>query len=282
MQHRRGGGRDRRPYGDRPDRGARDDRGGFGAPRDERGGFAGPRDDRGGYGRREERGGFGAPPRRDRFPARGDDGGMSLRLDPRRLGTLKQIAAEQGLRPGELVTRWVEERIDSERGGGRAAVPSPKPDVVAELTARLDALTRRVDALAGGEGAAQPAIEPESTQPAPPQQRSGSAETAEPVETPEAELPEAEAAPARRARRPRAEGNGRGPKIALHDEIIAVISERGPMSAADLASAITERGRYTAPRSGKPLDAATVSARVSNPVYRSRFRRENGRIALAE
>jgi hypothetical protein len=206
---------------------------------------------------------------------------MSLRLDPRRLGTLKQIAAEQGLRPGELVTRWVEERIDSERGGGRSTAPTPRADVVAELTARLDALTRRVDALAGGDAAAQPSIEPESTQPVP-TPRAETVEPAQPAEAPEAELPEAEAAPARRARRSRAEGNGRGPKIALHDEIIAVISERGPMSAADLASAITERGRYTAPRSGKPLDAATVSARVSNPVYRSRFRRENGRIALAE
>lgn len=267
MQHRRGGGgRDRRPYGDRPDRPER-------PPRDDRGGFGPPRDDRGGYGRRDERASFGAPPRRDRFPARGDDGGMSLRLDPRRLGTLKQMAAEQGLRPGELVTRWVEERIDTERGGGRMPAPSPRPDALAEITARLDALSRRVDALAGSGGPAAAPTPPPAPEP----------EATEPVSQPQpTEPPEEEAAPARRARRSRSEGNGRGPRIALHDEIIAVISERGPLSAADLASAITERGRYSAPRSGKPLDAATVSARVSNPVYRSRFRRENGRIALAE
>ena len=53
--------------------------------------------------------------------------------------------------------------------------------------------------------------------------------------------------------------------------MIAVIGERGPLSAADLAQAIAERGRYVPPRSGKPLDAAMVSQRVSNPTYRSRF-----------
>ena len=36
------------------------------------------------------------------------------------------------------------------------------------------------------------------------------------------------------------------------------------------------------PRSGKPLDAAMISQRVSNPTYRSRFRRSEGRIGLAE
>ena len=55
----------------------------------------------------------------------------------------------------------------------------------------------------------------------------------------------------------------------------------GPMTASGLAQVITERGRYSAPRSTKPLDAATVSARVSNPVYRSRFVRRKGLISLA-
>ena len=70
-------------------------------------------------------------------------------------------------------------------------------------------------------------------------------------------------------------------RIALHDEITAVITERGPLTAGELATAIVERGRYTAPRSAKPLDAATVSARVSNPIYRPRFVRNKGRISLA-
>jgi hypothetical protein len=45
--------------------------------------------------------------------------------------------------------------------------------------------------------------------------------------------------------------------------------------------AIAERGRYLPPRSAKPLDAATVNARVSNPTYRSRFVRREHRIGLA-
>jgi hypothetical protein len=71
-------------------------------------------------------------------------------------------------------------------------------------------------------------------------------------------------------------------RVALHDEMIEVLRERGPMTAAELAGAIGERGRYAPPRSGKPLDAAMVSQRVSNPTYRSRFVRAEGRIGLAE
>jgi hypothetical protein len=73
-----------------------------------------------------------------------------------------------------------------------------------------------------------------------------------------------------------------GERVALHDEMIAVIRERGPMPAGELAAAIVERGRYSVPRSGKPLDAKTVSQRVSNPTYRSRFVRSGGRIGLAD
>ena len=73
-----------------------------------------------------------------------------------------------------------------------------------------------------------------------------------------------------------------GERVALHDEMIAVITERGPMTAGELATIIAERGRYTPPRSGKALDAAMVSQRVSNPAYRGRFTRDAGRIGLAE
>jgi hypothetical protein len=54
------------------------------------------------------------------------------------------------------------------------------------------------------------------------------------------------------------------------------------MTAAELAAAVAERGRYSPPRTTKPLDAAMVSQRVSNPTYRSRFTRNSGRIGLAE
>jgi hypothetical protein len=63
--------------------------------------------------------------------------------------------------------------------------------------------------------------------------------------------------------------------------MIAVLAERGPMTAADLASAVVERGRYHPPRSGKPIDAAMISQRVSNPTYRARFTRDGGRIGLS-
>jgi hypothetical protein len=189
---------------------------------------------------------------------------MSLRLDPRRLAALKLLAAEGGLRPGELVTKWVEERLDAARSGAPAAMPlaaggQPSPAALAELSARIDALARRVDALG----------------------QAGPAESAMATVTPPAK---------RRGRPPKANGtrNAAASKVTassarrvpLHDEIAAVIVERGPMTAGELATAIVERGRYTAPRSTKPLDAATVSARVSNPIYRPRFVRNKGRISL--
>jgi hypothetical protein len=186
---------------------------------------------------------------------------MSIRLDPRRLAALKLLAADGGLRPGELVTKWVEERLDAARAGappaGPAAAAQLPPAALAELIARVDELARRVDALS----------------------------QTRPIPTAEDARPATPAPPAkRRGRPPKAKSAAKapaGPRVALHDEIAAVITERGPMTAGELASAIVERGRYSAPRSAKPLDAATVSARVSNPIYRPRFVRNKGRISLA-
>jgi len=183
---------------------------------------------------------------------------MSLRLDPRRANALKHLAGEAGMRPGDLVRQWVEERIDASRPGAEAVSPAPGPSVVA----RLEELTARVAALESASGA--PAAAPSDAP----------AEADEPASAP---------APKPRGRpRKSASAAPSGPRIGLHDEMIAVIGERGPLSAADLAQAITERGRYVPPRSGKPLDAAMISQRVSNPTYRSRFRRSEGRIGLAE
>ncbi|MEP7040713.1 MAG: hypothetical protein ABI864_03970 [Chloroflexota bacterium] len=197
---------------------------------------------------------------------------MSIRLDPRRLGSLKLLAAEAGIRPGELVTRWVEERLDAARGGAPAPASSaPGPDALAALTARVDELFQRLDRMSAAPASDAPVAHP----------------------TPEAapaEAAPAEAAPAPAKRgpgRPRKEGSRAsarqaGPKVGLHDEIAAVIAELGPRTAAELATAIVERGRYQAPRTAKPLDAATVNARVSNPTYRGRFVRREHRIGLAE
>jgi hypothetical protein len=202
-----------------------------------------------------------------------DDGGMSIRLDPRRLGSLKLLAAEAGIRPGELVTRWVEERLDAARGGAPApGLPTLGGEAVASLSARVDELARRLDQLTAVAAPSAASAPSETEAPAPAKRGPG-----RPRKTDEA---------AASARKPRtaarkAKSTGRA-KVALHDEIAAVITELGPQTAAELASAIVERGRYQAPRTAKPLDAATVNARVSNPTYRSRFVRRDRRIGLAE
>ena len=191
---------------------------------------------------------------------------MSIRLDPRRVGTLKQLAADAGVRPGDLVRQWVEERLDAARQG--IATPAAAGD----LGARLSELAERVAALeaASGSTPAPAAAEPVAT--------AAQAEISDPIQ--ETQQP-ADKAP-RRAARQRVSAKPATERVALHDEMIAVLSERGPMTAADLAAAVAERGRYAPPRSGKPLDAAMISQRVSNPVYRSRFTRNEGRIGLAE
>lgn len=199
---------------------------------------------------------------------------MSIRLDPRRLGALKHLAGEAGVRPGDLVRQWVEERIDAQRTGpGGLSLE----DRVAALEERIAALTGtdvpQVDSAAGPEPAttddvAAPQEEPE--RPAPNAAEAAAVAAAAAVEEP---------APEPRRRRVTATPTDR---VALHDEMIAVLAERGPLPAGELAAAIAERGRYTPPRSGRPLDAAMVSQRASNPTYRSRFQRREGRIGLAD
>ncbi len=198
---------------------------------------------------------------------------MSIRLDPRRVGTLKQLAAEADMRPGDLVRQWVEERIDAARGGARPAAPGT--DRVLGLIAAIEARLAALEA-ASGMTTPQPA---ERTAEAPrvaPEPRPEAAATESPAPEPKAEKAE------KPAKRKRASAAPSGEKVALHDEMIAVLRERGPLPAADLAAAVLERGRYAPPRSKKPLDAAMVSQRVSNPTYRKLFTRAEGRIGLAE
>jgi hypothetical protein len=201
---------------------------------------------------------------------------MSIRLDPRRLGALKLLAAEAGVRPGELVTRWVEERLDAARAGGVPSAPpaSVAPDALAALTARIDELARRLDGMATSPATASAAVDPAAEPPA----KRGPGRPRKVVS--------ADAPTPPRARRavtapPTATRKRAGTKVALHDEIAAVIIERGPQSAAELAAAIVERDNYRPPRSAKPLDAAAVNARVSNPTYRARFLRRDRKIGLA-
>ena len=73
----------------------------------------------------------------------------------------------------------------------------------------------------------------------------------------------------------------KGQRPSLHDEIVAVLAEsRQPMRAKDIADVIRQRGRYQSPRSGKRINGAMVSSRVSNPTYRDLFRRADRKIAL--
>ncbi len=198
---------------------------------------------------------------------------MAIRLDPRRASALKLLASEAGVRPGELVTRWVEERLDAARAGGLAPIAPAGPiasTALEQLTTRLDALARRVDELSAA--TPSPAVIPPE---------SPTEETPEPA----ADSAGPSAAPRPRGR-PRKQGAAKpskaAPRVGLHDEITAVIMERGPQTAAELAAAVVERGRYSPPRSTKPIDAAIVNSRVSNPVYRDRFVRRDGRIGLTE
>jgi hypothetical protein len=198
---------------------------------------------------------------------------MSIRLDPRHLGTLRALASEAGVRPGELVTIWITERLDAERRG--APSPTDLGPVLESLNERIEALSRRVDALAGAAptepaaGDAEPAAAPRRRGRPP---KAAAAASADGVE-----------APRKRGRpaRSTSKAKGKNPAVPLHEEIAAVLAERGPMSAGELATAVTERGIYAPPRSGKPLDATAVSVRVSNPRYRSRFTRSEGKIGLA-
>jgi hypothetical protein len=221
---------------------------------------------------------------------------MAIRVDPRRLGLLKELAAGEGLRPGQLVQRWVEERLDAERAGEPLAQPEGASRF-AELEATVASLVAQVAELAARtsqatKAAAEPVItEPVITEPV----------ITEPVITePVAAEPVAAEPPQRRRGRPRkadsasagssaagadtapAAPAAAGGRVALHDEIIAVISEKGPATASEIADAIRDRNRYRAPRSSRPLDAAMVNGRISNPVYRARFVRVGHRIGLAD
>jgi hypothetical protein len=172
------------------------------------------------------------------------------------------------VRPGELVTLWVTERLDAERSG--APSPGAIGPVLESLNDRIEALSRRVDALAGGTAPAATGAAPAGQ--AQKRKRGRPAKSA-------SAATDGTAAPRRRSRTTKT--RGKNPAVPLHEEIAAILAERGPMSAADLATAVTERGVYAPPRSGKPLDATAVSVRVSNPRYRGRFTRSEGKIGLA-
>ena len=145
----------------------------------------------------------------------------------------------------------------------RVVVPHPPPPATDRVLGLIAAIEARLAAL---EATSAPAAPPPADEP-----------VAEPMTQPENVEPEK-----RPAKRKRVSAAPSGEKVALHEEMIAVLRERGPLSASELAAAVVERGSYAPPRSKKPLDAAMVSQRVSNPTYRKLFTRAEGRIGLAE
>jgi hypothetical protein len=71
--------------------------------------------------------------------------------------------------------------------------------------------------------------------------------------------------------------------LPLHQAITAVLEEAGePLSAKEISDRIRERGLFRPPRSGQDLSASVVNSRVSNPHYRERYQRQDGRIGLAD
>jgi hypothetical protein len=168
---------------------------------------------------------------------------MSVRLDPRRRDQLKRLASEAEMRPGELVRQWIVERLEAESAGGRRATgPDSSAAAIKALGERVAALERRIEQLAAS-----------ATPPA-----AGRGEVAD------------------------GSGGAVPRRVALHEEIAAVIAETGPLPASEIAARVGKRKRYRAPRSARPIDAATINSRVSNPHYRDRFVRRGGRIGLAE
>lgn len=172
---------------------------------------------------------------------------MTLRLDPERLRELQRLARDEGVRPGQLAQRWVEERL---AGGGvrDAAVPGVEaaaPTDTSGLSERVESLAARLEELAA---------------------KVAGMETARSVAASPARAP---ATDGRRAR--------------LHEEIVAVLeANREPMSAGEIAQAIRERGHFRAPRSNEQVNGAMVSGRVSNPHYRALFVREGRKIGLSK
>lgn len=84
------------------------------------------------------------------------------------------------------------------------------------------------------------------------------------------------------AARRRGRASSRAGRRSLHQAIEAVLRDAPhPLSAAEIAQRINEAQLFVSPRSRAPLTANQINSRVSNPHYKDRFRRFDGRIVLA-
>ena len=179
-------------------------------------------------------------------PARSSDGGagsrITLALSDRQASDLRRLARDKGIGEADLALYLVKSGLDL-LTWGEAVQPAEVliPETLAHLRAAIEDLTQRFDTL--------------ETLPS----RSG----------------RGRGSGGRRARSDQPRGR-------LHEEIIAVLRDADQsMTAADIADAVRQRGRYQ-PRSSKAITAASISSRVSNPHYRDLFERANRKIGLAD
>ena len=174
---------------------------------------------------------------------------LYLRLAARPFAALEAAARREGLRPWQLVHRWIEAGLATSEDG------APQTGDVPRLVLRLEEVERRLTAL-------ESARPPGST-----------------LRSREGQVSSSRRAGARG--KPRA-GRRRGRTTSLTTEIVAVLTESGePLDYGTLAERIRERGIFTPPRSGRELTRSQIAARVSHTFYRDRFIRSGGRVALA-
>jgi hypothetical protein len=165
---------------------------------------------------------------------------------------LQEIAANAGMQPWELASIWVEEALERTSHLQSEAVRRELEDLdtfLRDYRTAVDRATTRLDKL-----------EALATQLERSLKTIGGSQAPRLIKEPVGEP-------------------GVTPK--LHEEIVAVLQERGQsMTTGEIAAAVTSRGRYQ-PRDGKPTDAARIAGRIANPRYRSLFARNGRSVSLA-
>jgi hypothetical protein len=95
-------------------------------------------------------------------------------------------------------------------------------------------------------------------------------------------VPVADQRPLRRSTSRVRETADEPPRARLHEEIAAVLRETArPLTSAEIADRIRQRGRFEPPRSKRPVDVLMVASRISHESYKHLFTREGGLVRLA-
>ena len=192
---------------------------------------------------------------------------LSIPLTEQEWAKLEFLASQRGLSPEALTRSWIDAGFEF-TGLGTGLSRMAEDSGLAEMRMLVEALTERLrmlEAARGRSSGADDSVADDMSQGASRGKNGRRGQKA---------AGHRRAGEAKRARR-------KGRRASLHDEIVAVLAEGGqPMRAKDIADVIRQRGRYQSPRSGKGINGAMVSSRVSNPMYRDLFRRADRKIAL--